>query len=204
MAPPPFFPFTPYPIQQSFDLEWMRNPEWWLFAAAVATLAAIIYQSREMADATKAMRESTRLQAVGFRQWVTLSDWTCHVDDANLSRLNISFKIINSTKIPLDLDIVCTTLGGGERQDQGAVSWLVPDNPFTADITKILTADESKQLEASRLVVPVECSVFYTDALGRQWEQIFNRILVCRGNYVYVHEQRNRVRDSSPQQKQRA
>jgi hypothetical protein len=199
---PFLFPSSPTPAVT--HLEWMRNPEWWLFIVTTLTLFAIIYQSREMARATKAMRDATQLQEVGLRQWVTLSDWKCHADEGNVFRLNISYKIINSTKIPLDLDFVSTSMGGGERQDHGAVSWLVPDNPYTADITKILTTDERKQFETSSLVVPLECSIFYRDALGKQWEQTFTRILVCRRNYVYVHEERNRVRDSTPAHKQPA
>jgi hypothetical protein len=39
---------------------WYTAPEWWLVIAAVLTLLAIIYQAREMAHATKGMRESTK------------------------------------------------------------------------------------------------------------------------------------------------
>jgi hypothetical protein len=38
---------------------WYTRPEWWLAAIAVLTFLAICYQAREMASATKAMREST-------------------------------------------------------------------------------------------------------------------------------------------------
>jgi hypothetical protein len=38
---------------------WYTRPEWWLAAIAVLTFLAICYQAKEMARATKAMREST-------------------------------------------------------------------------------------------------------------------------------------------------
>ena len=75
--------------------------------------------------------------------------------------------------------IICKALG--QSQSSGLVTFLVPDNPFPHQFNIRLSTEQmalyGNAQEGS--VLSVEISVFFTDAFNNQWNQIFERMMVC-------------------------
>jgi hypothetical protein len=171
--------------------------------AAIATA-----QSAEAsARSAKATEDSVRLQEISLKQWVNIGDWKASMDKKNW-RLNISFHVINPTKIPVTLHAVVVKFKAGQdiqRQDTGVADVLPPDNPFIADISVVLTKEEIEEyIDSKPIFISVECSVLFADCRREHWEQIFKRMVLVDKAVVdakhppTVMEVRNILRKSAP------
>jgi len=130
---------------------------------------------------------------------MNIAEWRQHPADGMTNTIEVSFQIENPTPIPLRLDAVMYK-AGGSHGSSGLVTFLPPDNPFPHQLHVILNKEQMAFYESSRLVLETEVSVSFTDAFDNQWNQIFERILVCgrQNNYLYVRESRTRMRRSGP------
>ncbi len=130
---------------------------------------------------------------------MNVTDWQQQAVIGRPNTIEIAFKIKNPTSIPLRLDMVMSK-ANGESNDSGLVTFLAPDNPFPHELYVALTKEQLAPYEQSKLVLEAEVSVFFTDAFGNQWNQIFQRILVCgrHDGYIHVRESRTRMHRSGP------
>src|SRR5271156_71068 len=105
----------------------LKNPEWWLFLAALATLVVIGKQAREMAKATEEMKKSTAaverqanilerqtkavedsvsLQKTLKKQWVNLENWAIKGEQTPSNKrtpISLTFNVANPTDMLLEL-----------------------------------------------------------------------------------------------------
>ena len=139
------------------------------------------------------------IQQRSSRQWVNVTDWQQQTVSDRPNTIEIDFQVKNPTSIPLRLDMVMSKTSG-QSNDSGVVTFLAPDNPFPRELYVTLNTEQLTLYEQSKLVLDTEVSVFFTDAFDNQWNQIFQRILVCGRyeNYIYVRESRTQMHRSGP------
>ena len=131
---------------------------------------------------------------------MNVNQWEHQLADGLPNTIQIHFQIENPTPIPLHLDmILCKAC---QSLSFRACTFLVPDNPFPHQFNIRLSTEQMALYGNAQegLVLSVEISVFFTDAFNNQWNQIFERMMVCRrvDNYLYVRESQTRMRRSSP------
>jgi hypothetical protein len=102
---------------------WYESPEWWLFIAAMGTLIAIVYQARESAKATQAMRDGIKLQSESLRPRLTIG-----------ARVSPFMDMVEGKKIIVDVDFINT--GGTPAYGVLPETWLellgIPFTSFTS------------------------------------------------------------------------
>lgn len=161
---------------------------------AIKTLKALKLQTRIMARQTVATRvaaqaaeKSVRLQEVAMRQWVKTSDW-----DANKIRifstmkdipLQITFNIINQTKMPLTLQSI-TYNAEGKTFSFGALDLLGPDDTHQVKIPLLLTDPKKVQAYArEEFTVSISGSITYMDAFENLRTDPFGCVCRCGPNW---------------------
>ncbi len=166
---------------------------------ALAGIGFIWWQTKQIKRQTEHLESQINIQQRSSRQWVNIAEWQQHLADGMANTVQVSFQIENPTRIPLRLDAVMYK-AGGSHGNSGLVTFLPPDNPFPHQLHVILNKEQMTLYESSGLVLETEVSVFFTDAFDNQWNQIFERILVCgrHNNSLYVRESRTRMRRSGP------
>jgi hypothetical protein len=137
---------------------------------------------------TNHLQSQLELQAVGLRQWVNTRQWRTNVSYEK-SRLDIEFEIVNPTPAPIVLLFVTVTTAGGKSESTGFPenAMLIPDNPYRMNIAVDRTPEQRHNYTApSGLVLGIEDSISYTDALQQKWEQRFRLTPLRPGSYLSV------------------
>jgi hypothetical protein len=177
---------------------WYESTEWWLVIIAGLTGVAIAYQAREMKRATEAMKESTRLQEIGLRQWVDVENWEIRSSDylhysiANRKvvekpgkvTINITFDVVNSSPRPLTIQRVEADIHIAGRKDwesivTGDKSLLAPEQKHPVILPIALIDDEIDRYVLDDLVVSISGRIFYEDGLGKSNEQTIGNVATC-------------------------
>lgn len=100
----------------------LKGPEWWLFIAAVFTLGAVIYQAKETAQATQAMRDGVVMQSESLRPRLTIGGAESPFSD-----------MVAGKKVIIDVKFLNT--GGTPAYEVQAETWLeflaIPFPSFT-------------------------------------------------------------------------
>jgi hypothetical protein len=166
---------------------------------ALGGIGVLLRQNRQISRQTEHLERQIEIQQRSSRQWLNVLEWRQHLAEEMPNNIGIYFQIENPTDIPLRLDAVMSG-ALGQQLDSGLVTFLAPDNPFPMEFFVRLNAEQMALYEGNGLVLEVEVSVFFTDAFDNQWNQIFQRMLLCRrqNNYLYVRESRTRMRRSGP------
>jgi hypothetical protein len=166
---------------------------------ALGGIGVLWWQTGQIRTQTEHLQKQISIQQRSSRQWVNVTDWHQQAVVARPNTIEIAFQIKNPTSIPLRLDIVMSK-ASGQSNDSGLVTFLAPDNPFPHELYVTLTTEQLTHYEQGKLVLDTEISVFFTDAFDNQWNQTFQRILVCGRyeNYIYVRESRTRMHRSGP------
>jgi hypothetical protein len=166
---------------------------------ALAGIGFIWRQNKHIQRQTGHLESQITIQQRSSRQWVNISGWQQHLADGMANTIEVSFQIENPTPIPLRLDGVMYK-ANGTNGASGLVTFLPPENPFPHQLHVILNKEQTALYEKAKLVLETEVSVFFTDAFDNQWNQVFERILVCghHNNQLYVRESRTRMHRSGP------
>lgn len=155
--------------------------------------------TRRSADAAKisadATARSVKLQEISQKQWVNLENWSAR-PSGHPRTLNISFEIVNPTRVPLTLHFILITLEDIETSE-GMVNVLAPNNPYVVTVAHELSEGEWKNFTSGQIALGIECKIFFADCFGIHWEQDFERILFCgmKGD-VSLSVVRNEMRES--------
>jgi hypothetical protein len=177
---------------------WYASPDWWLVIFAGLTGGAIIYQATEMKRATEAMKESTKLQEIGLRQWVDEENWeirsTEFVGYGRQGRtisgkpdkvtINITFDIVNSSPRPLTIQKVEANIHIAGRKDWESVvsddkRLLAPEQKHPVILPVPLIGDEIDRYILNELMVSISGQIFYADGLGKSNEQTIGNVATC-------------------------
>jgi hypothetical protein len=156
------------------------------------------YAAKKSADAaqasTKVAVELLKLQEVAQKQWINLEGWSTfrHQPDD----LEISFNLVNPTRVPLTLHMIVTSVGGGQKETFGQVTLITPGNPFIHSIGIKLNEEQKNLFDRDALSLTIECSVFFADALGLHWQQDFGRMILCSRSRAFVTDTKNTLRES--------
>jgi hypothetical protein len=153
--------------------------------AALGGIYAIYKQTeatKEAAEATarsaKATEDSVKLQQVALKQWINIGHWEAVIDNGNL--LSIFFRLTNPTNIPLTLRAIRFKYNAGQETEYHETevgSVLAPENPYIGDLNIHLGDNQVAALQFEPAFVGIECSVFFVDSSGKNWEQLFKRML---------------------------
>lgn len=166
---------------------------------ALGGICILLRQNRQIRTQTEHLEKQIAIQQRSSRQWVNVIEWRHERSSSRQDTLELFYRIENPTPIPLRLDMVMSKTNGSNG-GSGLVTFLVPDNPFPCDLSVILNPEQLLHFHKGDLVLNVEISVFFTDAFDNQWNQIFQRILVCGPHTTkpYVRQSRTRMRRSGP------
>jgi hypothetical protein len=145
----------------------LKGPEWWLVIVGILTLFAIVYQSREMARATKAMQRSTDLQEIQLRQWVEFHEWKAVFAEGGLLRVKVH--LVNPTSFPLTVHegrvvfghknpITCLVAPG---------YFLPPRAPYVIAVEIPMTGEEVRRFNEAALRIRVEGAISHSGTLGK-------------------------------------
>ena len=169
-------------------LKWytsLKRADWWLVIAAFATLGVVCWQAVASAAATKAMRKSVALQEVGLRQWVDIEEWGVAPEKYVEERmrpgsitLNITFHIVNHTKIPLTICGI-TSKVGSQTLDVREKDVLAPDNSYPVIVPMVLTGEQITEYFANKFLFSIRGFVIYLDALETERQQTFGQLGTC-------------------------
>jgi hypothetical protein len=142
------------------------------------------------------LAQEVKLQEATARQWVHVREWRVwKTEQSNI--LMVGFKVVNPTKLFLRLDAILTTSLGGSRSDLGLAYLLIPEEPYEAIISVPASKQQVSDFGLNGLSIGFESSVLFTDAMGRQWQQVFGRILLCGGGRLQsMLETKNTLRSS--------
>jgi len=166
---------------------------------ALGGIGVLLRQNGQIRTQTEHLERQITIQQRSSRQWVNISGWRQHPVTDRPDTIEISFQIENPTPVALHLDFVMCR-AGGQSNDSGLATFLAPNNPFPHQLYVRLDNEQMGHYRQGDLVLETEVSVFFTDAFDNQWNQIFQRILVCGqgNNALYVRESRTRMRRSGP------
>ncbi len=158
----------------------IKRPEWWLVGAAFLTLYAIWRQVKESAAATKAMRESIRIQEAGMQQWIdvetrgmeTSAKWVRPVS------FRLQFEAINNTPWLLTIQRIETTYAVWcDKWETFTVSHLVPLPPSrnggNSGYAFFLEVDSMNSLPT------ISGKITFKDCLGNTRIQPFGGLYEC-------------------------
>jgi hypothetical protein len=180
-----------------------ERPDWWLVVIAAATGLAIAYQAREMKRATEAMKESTKLQEIGLRQWVDVENWEIRAAEyvvyqmaargrTILSRpdkvtIDIMFDVVNSSPRPLTVQQVIADVHVAGRKDwQNVISddtrLLAPEGKRPVILAVTLIGDEIDRYILDDLMISINGRVFFKDGLGKINDQPVGNVGTCGVN----------------------
>lgn len=141
---------------------------------------------------TNHLQRQLELQAIALRQWVNTRNWRSSISrEKNPQRLDLDFDIVNPTSAPIVLLFVIVTIAEGKRESVGFPenAMLIPDNPYRISIAVDVTSERYLQyMSASGLVLGIEGSIGYTDAMEKKWEQRFKLTLLCSQVHTYPSE----------------
>ena len=142
------------------------------------------------------------MQESGFGQYLVLTGWNIQRDIPDGNSFSIFFDTVNPTKVPLRLDSMVFRFREQEYKE-GYLSLLVPNMPRTLsasvkfDVPLLLYWDGN-----APTAITVDCAIFFTDGIGRQWEQRFERIIgIVNGGPFEVQEVRTSLRNSTEAKK---
>ena len=164
---------------------------------ALGGIYAIYKQTEATAQSAKAAADSVKLQEIGLKQWIELSHWQVELEA--LSRLNLTFQLVNPTKLPLTLDTVVITTKGPKTETIRAGSLLAPENPFVIKMKIDIDVFGYAELRSSGFSFGLVCAVRFTDCLEQYWEQTLGRIILCGPDAVKdVSSDLNFLRKAEP------
>ena len=158
----------------------LKRPEWWLFIAAVLTFFAIIYQAREAAKATKAMRDGIRLQSESLRPRLTIGGSTSpFVDMVGGKVVLVDVVFINTGGTPAYgvqpetwlefLDIPFPAFTPSAIHQNGGKVTVHPHqpSPFRIPFLRVLSTEEIARLKAVKATLYLRIRLTY-EAFGQQ------------------------------------
>lgn len=166
----------------------IKRPEWWLVGAAFLTLYAIWRQVKESAAATKAMRESIRIQEAGMQQWIdvetrgmeTSAKWVRPVS------FRLQFEAINNTPWLLTIQKIETTVSlWAEKWETFTVSHCVPLPPSrdgkSSGYGFYVESDEVNKVLSERgdTLPTINGEITFKDCLGNICVQPFGGFYSC-------------------------
>lgn len=169
--------------------------EWWLVGIGIAQTLALIgtlifigLQAREMANATRAMRDSTAevkrqadLQQSAMQQWIDISDWNSGIH-ADGKHLIIRFTISNPTNFPIIIKKSWIIFGSNRlKYSLGEDRRLTPKNFIPVRIEMPITGEELDRLTTNNpIVIGIQGGLRHTD-MGPNEETIMPIIgnLIC-------------------------
>jgi hypothetical protein len=192
--------------------EWFWPPIWsnWavVVVAAIAAYAGfsnlreLKVQSHAMTKSATATENSVNLQKIALRQWVDTQNFTTSIpygDSPNL--LQVSFRVVNPTPIPIRLWFIQITSSGGQNNAQGFPrnTLLTPSHPYTFSGGIALTDGQLAKIKSIEgLVLPIKVSIIYIDAVRDSWEQVFSLVLhrnVSTMGQVHVSDYSHTIRE---------
>jgi hypothetical protein len=155
--------------------------------------------TRDSAEATlrsaKASERSVKLQENTQRQWVNLEDW--HVSRINpTDPLEVSFKIVNPTGLPLMLHAVITKVNGAQTEEEIPMGLLIPSNPLMHGVGVPLDREQESLYARVALALDIECTVLFADAHGIHWRQEFGQKMLCGPANTIVTDTKNTLQES--------
>jgi hypothetical protein len=181
----------------------LKQPEWWLVAAAVLTLFVVYRQAKEMGKATQEMKRSTtavekqadilerqtkavedsvELQKTLKRQWVNLENWKLkgeQVHRANVKSIfvGISFDVTNPTDMLLQLrHVEIFALEGNQVQSPNIP--LSPTEPYPAFFQIKLTERDTSEYFTDSLKLQIFGNIDFKDNFGKKRSQAFGYICI--------------------------
>jgi hypothetical protein len=157
----------------------LERPEWWLFIAAVLTLCAIVYQSRESAKATKAMRDGIELQMESLRPRLLIGAHTSpFMDMIQGKKITVDIEFINTGEIPaygakpetwlefLDIPFTAFTPSAVHQAAGTITVHSKQSSPFLIPFGRSLTASEISHLKAVKATLYLRVRLTY-EAFGK-------------------------------------
>lgn len=169
----------------------LKRPEWWLVGAAFLTLYVVWRQVRESVKATKAMRDSIRLQQAGMQQWVDVdavasepAGRTYVINEPDFA-VNLTFEAINNTANVLTIIKIETIVG------------MMPDESEVFTLKTNVTLPPKKESENNRYsffvpsqsilrewfdkgtTVTINGSITFIDCLGETRSDYFGGLYHC-------------------------
>jgi hypothetical protein len=171
-------------------IEWSN---WVLVAVGLLTFLAVWMQVKESAKATKAMRDSIRLQEAGVQQWIEVGYWKSEGQDTARGKgVQITAEITNPTSFPLMISNVvirmeCRTHRLGTSTWIRGDYYLLPKNPLTATFHfRFTDTGQDQEFQNRRLHFDIEGSLSYVDALKNQKTQMLEGVLTCSPKRTYL------------------
>ena len=149
--------------------------------ALILTLAAIVWQAIESGNATRAMRESTDMQAIGFVQWVDLKNWRSDYPSPTAEggfTIGICFDIVNATNLPMTLEIISIGVGS-TRFDSNVRNFLSPDAKHAMTYPLRATQKMVDDYLDRTLLVPIRGEIAFTDVRNQWRTQPFGGLVLC-------------------------
>jgi len=179
-----------------------ERPDWWLVVIAGLTGLAIAYQAREMTRATGAMRESTKLQEVGLRQWIDVGDWAitpsemlhyAMTSDRRITqkpeeiKLEIQFRVLNNTPRAITIMNITTNIHILGRADwkqfvMDEESIVTPNGSHPAFVIVTLKDGEVDLYILKSIPISFVAKIAYRDAMGKPNDQSFPMLFECNRN----------------------
>jgi hypothetical protein len=167
-------------------VEWSN---WALVFVGAITFIAVGIQANESRRATKAMRDSIRLQERAMEQWVVLDNWKCEIHTAHgMHIVSISVELINQTDFPLvlksgELEFKNPMLGAPNAFMWGAGqdTFLPPKIPYVIPAAVSITGDQAQAFSIDKFVpIRVAGMFLHIGALKRLTPQEVLGTLLCR------------------------
>ncbi len=170
-------------------IEWSN---WALVGVGLLTFLAVWMQVRESARATRAMRDSIRLQEAGAQQWIEVGNWKSEGQDTARGKgVQITAEITNPTSFPLMISNIqirmgCRTYGLGTSTWIRGDYYLLPKNPLIATFHFWFTdIGQDQEFQNRRLHFDIKGSLSYIDALKNGKTQTLEGVLTCSSKRTY-------------------
>jgi hypothetical protein len=180
--------------QQHAIVEKLPNKDGWdkayiiftgvLVLIGAFTLGTIIYQSVQTKRATVAMQRSTSLQTAALRQWVNIQGFRESVEPRFTGTgthldLQLSFEIINPTKMPLTLEWYVISINTTKYSSRLNVT-LAPDQVHELKALISYTDEVRDKYIRDGYDITITGVIAYTDALKDFQKQRFGYLRRCR------------------------
>lgn len=149
--------------------------------ALILTLAAIVWQAIESGNATRAMRESTDMQAIGFVQWIDLKNWRSDYPTPIAEggfKIGIFFDIVNATEFPMTLEMVSIGVGS-TRFDSNVRTFLSPDAKHAIEYPLRATQKMVDDYLERTLLIPIRGEIAFADVRNQWQTQPFGGLVLC-------------------------
>jgi hypothetical protein len=153
------------------------------------TCGLIFWQSWETRRAAEAARESSEatrksveLQEVLNQQWLEFDNWKA-VSGGTLEETNdvvwhLTFEIVNATKMPLTLNRFQIYVND-EKTSAEYRHTLPPGKRYVIPVDTLLKGAKARSYLAGKGILPINGSIGYCDAFGKQKEQSFSIVCFC-------------------------